>query len=232
MIARLGGDEFVVLLPQIRSDAQAEEVAHRDPDRAPAAVRRRPHAARGDAGDRHRGRARARHRGLGAPAARRHRDVQREGKRRRRRRGLRRRPATATARAGSRSPAELQTAIADGELEVYYQPKADLAHRRARRRRGARCAGSTPSTARSRPTSSSRSPRAPGLMRAMTALVLDRALEQIARGATSGIDLAGRGEPLGAQPHRPRLRRSARRDVRSAPASTRACSCSRSPRRR
>ena len=55
---------------------------------------------------------------------------------------------------------ELRRAIADGELELHYQPKADLATGRSTASRRS-CAGGTPSAASSRRTTSSRSPSAP-----------------------------------------------------------------------
>ena len=55
----------------------------------------------------------------------------------------------------------LRSAINEGQIELYYQPKADLRTGRIMRRRGARALGSPASSASSARASSCRSPSRP-----------------------------------------------------------------------
>ena len=84
---------------------------------------------------------------------------------------------------------ELHGALEAGELVLHYQPKARRWHRRGARRRGAR-ALAAPAARPARP----RRHFLPlveqsGLTRALTAFVLDRALEEIGELRGAGFDL-------------------------------------------
>ena len=187
LIARLGGDEFVVLLPQLRNDAQAEEVAARiqvalqQPmviDRVQLAVS----AAIGIAV--------APAHGTEVSTLLQHADIAMYNAKEKGDGGIEvydsdqnghstRRLALAT---------ELQTAISDGLLEVFYQPKADLA-----------TGHFTGVEALARWEHPRHGPIPPdefvplaegtGQMRAMTALVLGRVLEQARIWREQGVDL-------------------------------------------
>ena len=149
----------------------------RHSDRAPGAVHRRPHAARGHRRDRDRGRARARNRGLDAAPARRHRDVQREGERRR---GVEIYDADHNRHSTRRLAlaAELQTAIANGSSRSSTSRRPTCAPAARRSRSPGRW--EHPKHGAIPPDEFVPLAEGTGQMRAMTALVLDRALAQVA----------------------------------------------------
>jgi diguanylate cyclase (GGDEF)-like protein len=187
MIARLGGDEFVVLLPQLRNDSQAEEVAARiqvslqQPmilDEVQLAVS----AAIGIAI--------APEHGTEVSTLLQHADIAMYNAKEKGDGGIElydsdqnRHSPRRLALAG-----ELQAAISDGLLEVFYQPKADLATGKF-----------TGVEALVRWDHPQHGPIPPdefvplaegtGQMRAMTALVLGRVLEQSRSWRTQGIEL-------------------------------------------
>ena len=163
LLARHGGDEFMLLLEDLPGDgrAVAEAVAARAAGGAAAAVPPRRRRAAGRRQRRHQPlpRRRAATRPTcsstptprctrpSAPAAAASRSTA---------------PPTTARTAASSSPRRLRTALADDELELHFQPVFDLAGGRHHRRRGAACAGTTPSAGWSPRRSSSRWPRTPG----------------------------------------------------------------------
>ena len=186
-VARLGGDEFGVLAPGVATahDAVASprSSARRSPRRSPSAGwRSRSRRASG-----------SRSLPTTAPTSRRcsgtptSRCTQQEHPRR---------PAVYDAepttirrvRLDARRPSCAAPSSA-GELVVYYQPQADAATG-AVRRGGARALAAPRRTGCCRPTSSSRSPSRPGLIRPLTLYVLDAALQQCAAWRTRGYDVA------------------------------------------
>jgi diguanylate cyclase (GGDEF)-like protein len=187
MIARLGGDEFVVLMPQIRNRAQAEQVALgiqgalQQPfivDRMQLAVT----AAIGIAVAPEHGTevsALLQHADIAMYNAKEHGDGGVEVYDSDQNRHSTRRLALAS---------ELQKAIANGELDVVYQPKADLST-------GA-LAGLEALVRWEHPTHGPIPPdefvplaEGTGQMRAMTTLVLDRVLGQIRVWREIGVEL-------------------------------------------
>ena len=160
-----------------------------------------------------------------AAAARRRRDVRGQAHAHRAR-GLPRPRATATAASGSRSSGELHGALDAGELVLHYQPKAD-ARDRARCAASRRsCAGSTRSAACWGPTHFLPLVEQSGLTRALTAFVLDRALEEIGDLRRARVRPRRRRQPRARRPARPRPavggRAAARRSAASPPEHLRA----------
>jgi diguanylate cyclase (GGDEF)-like protein len=187
LIARLGGDEFVVLLPQLRNDSQAEEIASRIQValQQPMVVDRVQLAVSAAIGI-----AVAPAHGNEVSTLLQHADIAMYNAKEKGDGGIEiydaghnRHSTRRLALAG-----ELQTAIADGLLEVFYQPKADLVTGRF-----------TGVEALVRWEHPKHGPIPPdefvplaegtGQMRAMTALVIGRVLEQARLWHEQGIDL-------------------------------------------
>ncbi len=187
MIARLGGDEFVVLLPQIRNQGQAEEIAIdiQTALQEPFIVDRMQLAVTAAIGI-----AVAPAHGNEVSALLQHADIAMYNAKEIGDGGVEVYDADQNRHSTRRLAlaAELQTAIANGELEVFYQPKADL-------RTGALVGveallrwehakhGAIP------PDEFVPLAEGTGQMRAMTALVLDRVLAQTAAWRDAGIEL-------------------------------------------
>jgi diguanylate cyclase (GGDEF)-like protein len=187
MIARLGGDEFVALLPQLRSDEQARETASRihkaleQPflvDQVQLAVSAAIGIAIAPA------------HGREVSTLLQHADIAMYNAKDSGDAGIEiydpdqnRHSTRRLALAG-----ELQTAIADGGLEVFYQPKADL--------RTGRLTGVEALLRWQHPQHGPIPPdefvplaQGTGQMRAMTTLVLDHSLRQARAWLDQGIDL-------------------------------------------
>ena len=235
-VARLGGDELAVVCNDAQDERDAIAVAERvrsvlaEPfmldDRR--GVPHREHRRR--ALDRRRRHARA------AAARRERRDVRGEEARARPHRGVRRADARARGRAARDRESALRRALVHDEFRVHYQPLVALRVVRGDRLRGAAALGAPRARACSRPTSSSTVAEETGLIVPIGAWVLH---EACAQAATLGRGVADEHAPLTvsvnlsarqlADPELVLDRRGARS---RAPASTRRCWCSRSPRRR
>ena len=221
MIARLGGDEFVVLLPQLRNDSQAEEVAARIQValQQPMVVDQVQLAVSAAIGI-----AIAPEHGTEVSTLLQHADIAMYNAKEKGDGGIEIYDADHNFHSPRRLAlaGELQTAIADGLLEVFYQPKADLVTGRF-----------TGVEALVRWEHPQHGPIPPdefvplaegtGQMRAMTALVLGRVLEQSRSWRGAGHRPPDLGEPLDAAASSTstspvRSRRCARRA-----ASSRAC---------
>jgi diguanylate cyclase (GGDEF)-like protein len=188
MIARLGGDEFVVLLPQIRCQTQAEEIAIdiQTALQKPFIVDRMQLAVSAAIGI-----AVAPVHGTEVSALLQHADIAMYNAKENTDGGVEVYDADQNRHSTRRLAlaAELQTAIAEGALEVFYQPKAELAS-------GA-LVGVEALVRWEHPKHGAIPPdefvpiaEGTGQMRAMTALVLDRVLGQVAAWRGVGIDLA------------------------------------------
>ena len=188
MIARLGGDEFVVLMPQIRNQAQAQEIALdiQTALQEPFIVDRMQLAVSAAIGI-----AVAPAHGTEVSALLQHADIAMYNAKENGDGGVEVYDPDQNRHSTRRLAlaAELQTAIADGMLEVFYQPKAELAT-------GA-LVGVEALVRWEHPKHGPIPPdefvplaEGTGQMRAMTSLVLDRVLGQVAAWREIGIDLA------------------------------------------
>jgi diguanylate cyclase (GGDEF)-like protein len=188
MIARLGGDEFVVLLPQIRSQEQAEQIAIgiQVALQQPFVVDRMQLAVTAAIGI-----AVAPAHGTEVSALLQHADIAMYNAKENGDGGVEVYDPDHNRHSTRRLTlaAELQTAIADGDLEVHYQPKAVL-------ETGA-LVGVEALVRWQHPTHGPIPPdefvplaEGSGQMRAMTTLVLDRVLQQIGAWRDAGVDLA------------------------------------------
>jgi diguanylate cyclase (GGDEF)-like protein len=187
LIARLGGDEFVVLLPQLRNDAQAEEIASRIQVslQQPMVVDQVQLAVSAAIGI-----AIAPAHGTEVSTLLQHADIAMYNAKDKGDGGIEIYDADHNFHSTRRLAlaGELQAAIADGLLEVFYQPKADLVTGRF-----------TGVEALARWEHPQHGPIPPdefiplaegtGQMRAMTALVLGRVLEQARSWRAQGIEL-------------------------------------------
>jgi diguanylate cyclase (GGDEF)-like protein len=179
-IARLGGDEFAVLIPQIRSAREAEQVAIeiQFAMQQPFQVDELQLAVTGaigiavtpDHGDDPA--TLLQHADIAMYQAKEGRDSGVQLYDNRDNQHSHRRLALAGA---------LKEVVDAGGLTVHYQPKARPADQPRRRRPKPCCGGSTRATARCRPTSSSPLAESTGLMRRLTTFVLRESLEQLAR---------------------------------------------------
>jgi diguanylate cyclase (GGDEF)-like protein len=187
MIARLGGDEFVVLLPQIRNQTQAEEIAI-DIETAlqqPFIVDRMQLAVSAAIGI-----AVAPAHGTEVSTLLQHADIAMYHAKENGDGGVEVYDPDQNRHSTRRLAlaAELQTAIAEGALEVFYQPKAEL--------RSGTLVGVEALVRWDHPKHGAIPPdefvpiaEGTGQMRAMTALVIDRVLGQVAAWRAIGINL-------------------------------------------
>jgi diguanylate cyclase (GGDEF)-like protein len=187
MIGRLGGDEFVVLMPQIRNPSQAEEIALNIQTalQEPFIVDRMELAVTAAIGI-----AVAPEHGTEVSTLLQHADIAMYNAKEIGDGGVEVYDADQNRHSTRRLAlaAELQTAIANGELEVCYQPKADLAT--------AALVGVEALVRWQHPKHGPIPPdefvplaEGTGQMRAMTALVLTRVLEQVRAWREVGIEL-------------------------------------------
>jgi diguanylate cyclase (GGDEF)-like protein len=188
MIARLGGDEFVVLMPQIRNQGQAEEIALgiQAALQQPFMVDRMQLAVTAAIGI-----AVAPEHGTEVSALLQHADIAMYNAKENGDGGVEVYDSDHNRHSTRRLAlaAELQTAISNGELEVFYQPKAELAT--------GVLAGVEALVRWEHPKHGPIPPdefvplaEGTGQMRAMTALVLDRVLGQVAAWREVGIEMA------------------------------------------
>jgi diguanylate cyclase (GGDEF)-like protein len=188
MIARLGGDEFVVLLPQIRNQEQAEQIAIgiQAALQQPFVVDRMQLAVTAAIGI-----AVAPAHGTEVSTLLQHADIAMYNAKENGDGGVEVYDPDQNRHSTRRLTlaAELQTAIADGDLEVHYQPKAVL-------ETGA-LVGVEALVRWQHPTHGPIPPdefvplaEGTGQMRAMTTLVLDRVLQQVSAWRDAGVELA------------------------------------------
>ena len=160
-----------------------------------------------DGAHRHRLPPRPRRRRRDADPARRHRHVLGQGGRPRLR-ALRAAARPLLARAASSLAGELRSALESGELELYYQPKADARHAAASSASRRWCAGTTRATGLLGPSEFVPIAEQTGLIAPLTRCVLDAALRQCRAWQDAGLELSRRGQPLRALVPRHRSWRS------------------------
>ncbi|MDQ1481380.1 MAG: hypothetical protein QOI44_2241, partial [Actinomycetota bacterium] len=187
MIARLGGDEFVVLLPQIRNQEQAEQIAIgiQAALQQPFVVDRMQLAVTAAIGI-----AVAPAHGTEVSTLLQHADIAMYNAKEHGDGGVEVYDPDQNRHSTRRLTlaAELQTAIADGDLEVYYQPKAVL-ETGALVGVEALVRWEHPKHGPIPPDEFVPLAEGTGQMRAMTTLVVDRVLQQVGAWRDAGVDL-------------------------------------------